>query len=373
MRNTTYSSASPRLQSLDILRGADLFLLGIFQPLFMAFARSSEVPFIKNATVHFTHVSWDGFALWDMVMPLFMFMAGTSMPFSMGKYTSPGAFYGKVFKRVLILFILGMLVQGNLLALHIDHWRFYSNTLQAIAVGYLISAILLRNLSVLWQVIATVGLMGIYTGLMIWGGDFSPEGNFAEKVDQLVLGRFRDGVYWDEAGWHFSSNYHYTWILSSLNFGATVMTGALAGQILKHKPGGLQKITSLLFWGALMLAGGLIMSFWMPIIKTIWNTSMVLFTSGISFLLMALFYYIIDYKRWSYGLEWLKIFGMNSIAAYLLFEVVHYPLNGFLDNFLFGFKQYTQEYYPLLLNMASCGVIFALLMSMYRNRIFLKV
>lgn len=373
MRNTSYSNSSPRLQSLDILRGADLFLLGIFQPLFMAFARSSEIPFVKNATVHFTHVSWEGFALWDMVMPLFMFMAGTSMPFSMSKYATPAAFYGKMTKRVLILFILGMLVQGNLLALHMDHWRFFSNTLQAIAVGYLIAALFLRNLPVLGQVIGTITLLGIYTGLMLWGGDFTPEGNFAEKIDKLVLGRFRDGVYWNESGWHFSDNYHYTWILSSINFGATVMTGALAGQILKNKPTGMSKITSLLFWGTLMLISGLFMSYLIPIIKTIWSTSMVLFTSGISFLLMALFYYIVDFKRWGYGLEWLKIFGMNSIAAYLLFEVVHHPLNRFLHNFLYGFEQYTGTYYPLLLNMASCGVIFALLMTMYQKRVFLKV
>ena len=370
MQNTP---SSPRLQSLDILRGADLFLLGIFQPLFMIFAGVSEIPFIKNATVHFTHVSWEGFALWDMVMPLFMFMAGTSMPFSMKKYPTSGAYYGKVFKRVLILFILGMLVQGNLLALHIDHWRFYSNTLQAIAVGYLISALLLRTFTLRWQIAATVLLMAVYSALLIGGGDFTPEGNFAEKIDRIVLGRFRDGVYWNETGWHFSPHYHYTWILSSLNFGVTVMTGAFAGQILIQKTSPVQKIQRLVLWGVLMLVSGLLMSIWMPIIKTIWNTSMVLFTSGISFLLMALFYYIIDYKQRSYGLEWLKIFGVNSIAAYLLFEVVHYPLNGFLDHFLYGFKQYLNDFYPLLLNMASCAVIFALLMSMYRNKIYLKI
>lgn len=374
MQNTLLRPTTARLQSLDILRGADLFLLGIFQPLFMAFARSSEIPFIKNATVHFTHVSWEGFALWDLVMPLFMFMAGTSMPFSMGKYTTSKAYYAKVFKRVFILFILGMLVQGNLLALHIDHWRFYSNTLQAIAVGYLISAVILRSLTIRWQIVATFLLLSLYSLLMIMGGDFTQEGNFAEKIDRLVLGQFRDGVYRDESGWHFSPHYHYTWIVSSINFGATVMTGALAGQILKRREwSGIRKVSNLLLWGTLMVVGGLGLSFWMPIIKTIWTTTMVLFTSGLSFILLAVFYYIVDYKQKSYGLEWLKIFGMNSIAAYLLFEVIHSPLNGFMNHFLYGFKQYTLQYYPLLLNMASCGVIFALLMVMYRKRLFLKV
>ena len=59
-----------------------------------------------------------------------------------------------------------------------------------------------------YQVLITLLLLVVYWIPMTFCGDYSPEGNFAEKIDQLVLGRFRDGVYWDEDGvWHFSSNY----------------------------------------------------------------------------------------------------------------------------------------------------------------------
>ena len=70
---------------------------------------------------------------------------------------------------------------------------------------------------------------------MTFLGDFTPAGNFAEQVDRWVLGRFRDGVFWNEDGtWSFSPYYNYTWIWSSLTFGVTVMLGAFAGKIMKE-------------------------------------------------------------------------------------------------------------------------------------------
>ena len=70
---------------------------------------------------------------------------------------------------------------------------------------------------------------------MTFLGDFTPAGNFAEQVDRWVLGRFRDGAFWNEDGtWSFSPYYNYTWIWSSLTFGVTVMLGAFAGKIMKE-------------------------------------------------------------------------------------------------------------------------------------------
>ena len=55
------------------------------------------------------------------------------------------------------------------------------------------------------------------------GGNFTPDLNLAEYIDRVVLGRFRDGATVTNSGINFGG-YHYTWILSSLNFGVTVMT-----------------------------------------------------------------------------------------------------------------------------------------------------
>ena len=102
--NTPLSPVSGRLASLDILRGFDLFLLVFFQPVF-------------------DHESWIGFRFWDLVMPLFLFMTGASMPFSFSKFkNAPNKWhiYRKIIKRFVLLFIFGMIVQGNLLGLNPD-------------------------------------------------------------------------------------------------------------------------------------------------------------------------------------------------------------------------------------------------------------
>lgn len=96
--------------------------------------------------------------------------------------------YIKVSERLLVLYILGMIVQGNLLGLDLTHLYLYSNTLQAIAVGYAISALLLLHCPIRWQIITTASLLVIYALPMILTGDITPEGNFAELVDRAVLG-----------------------------------------------------------------------------------------------------------------------------------------------------------------------------------------
>lgn len=361
-----------RIAALDVLRGADLFMLCIFQPLFLTFVSVTSIPWLQKTVPWFTHVDWEGFAFWDLIMPLFMFMAGTSMPFSMSKYRYPGEYYGKVFKRVLLLFIFGMLVQGNLLSLNPTEVRLYSNTLQAIATGYLISAIVIRYTKWIGQIIAVILLLALYSGLMMWGGDYTPEGNFAEKIDQLVLGPFRDGVYRNDTGWHFSPDYRYTWILSSLNFGATVLTGVLAGEILKRNGDMITKVKHLLLAGALLIGLGMVTGYSIPVIKKIWSSSMVLLSSGICYVLLGVFYYLVDFKRMYAGFDWLKVFGANSIATYLLFMLVRYPLNNFFHQFIFGLEQYTGAFYGLLLNGVSCAVLWFLLYRMYQRRIFLK-
>ena len=77
-----------RLESLDVLRGLDLFILVGFQSVFMYLARATgENSWLKAVfDTLFTHVEWEGFHLWDQVMPLFLFMAGTSIPYAMAKY-----------------------------------------------------------------------------------------------------------------------------------------------------------------------------------------------------------------------------------------------------------------------------------------------
>ncbi len=369
-----------RLASLDILRGFDLFCLVFFQPVFMAFGATVDTPWMRELMKPFEHVEWEGFAFWDIIMPLFLFMAGASMPFAFSKFVGYGQkkpVYKRLLKRVLLLWVFGMMCQGNLLGLNPERIYFYSNTLQAIAMGYLIAALLMMNFKLKGQIVVSMFLLLLYWALLTFvkigewgGGSFGPDNNLAEYLDRVVLGRFRDGVRVTEAGLDFG-NYRYTWILSSLNFGVTVMTGVFAGHILKASMSAVKKLRWLVVVGVAMVVVGQVWSLQMPIIKKIWSSSMTLYSSGICFLLMALFYYIIDYKKYIRRLNWLKIYGMNSIMAYMLYSILDF--SGLVNSVLYGFEQYLGNYYYAILQLGKVSVIFFILWLMHRHKIFLKV
>ncbi len=374
------SSASQRLESLDILRGFDIFMLVFFQPLFTRIVSSAHLPAPEWFMNQFNHVDWEGFAAWDLIMPLFLFMAGVAMPFSLSKYrNSPNKkpLYLRIVRRVIGLFILGAVVQGNLLALDASTLRLYSNTLQAIASGYLITAIILLNTGFKGQVITGGVLFAVYWAAFTFGGDFSPEGNVAEKIDQLVLGKFRDGVYWDESGWHFADWYRYTWIISSIGFGLTVLSGALAGEILRNKPKRGAPIPKnkraavLCITGVCLVLAAFLLNFQTPVIKKIWSASMVLLSSGFCFLLMSAFYYRIDCQGHSKGLNWLKIYGKNAIAAYVITNVINF--RGVVNSLFFGTRQFLGDNYDILLSFGNYLIIFGILFFLYKRKIFLRV
>ena len=372
----THSIPSNRLASLDILRGFDLFMLVFFQPVFVAFVRHwKDVPVFSSLLHQFEHVQWEGFSAWDLVMPLFLFMVGAAMPFSFEKYRAnpdKRAIYKKITKRFVILFILGAVVQGDLLSLDPMQIRIYTNTLQAIAVGYVISAMLLLHMSRKGQVIATLLLLAGYWALLTFLGDFTPDGNFAEAVDRAVLGRVRDGVtYAEDGSWSFSDNYRYTWVLTSMVFGVTTMMGAFAGQIMKNGKDKRKNSRLLFIIGVSLLLSAWLLSFQTPIIKKIWSASMTLWSGGLCFLLMALFYYVVDYKGRSKGLNWLKIYGMNSIVAYTLGMVVNF--RSAAHSLLWGLEKYTGDYYSAILTFANFLILFFILRLMYRWRIFVKI
>ena len=220
------------------------------------------------------------------------------MPISFAKYkdiSDRNAVYRKITRRFLLLFLLGMVVQGNLLGLDWEHIYLYNNTLQAIAVGYLIAALLLLHCTVRMQVLGTAILLLAYWLPMTFAGDLTPEGNFASRVDATILGRFRGDP-------------TYTWIWSSLTFGVTVMLGTFAGQIMKEGKNDRRKTVKRLFvTGLLLIAGGWLWGWQTPIIKRIWSCSRTLLSWGYCFLLMGFFYYWVDYRGHHRCLEWLKI------------------------------------------------------------------
>lgn len=379
MKNT--HSSSKRLESLDALRGFDLFFLVALGPLMHSLARTANVEWLNESMWVFSHVSWEGFSPWDLIMPLFLFMSGISMPFSLSRYKSISdkrPLLRRLAKRILLLWIFGMMCQGNLLALDPNTIYLYSNTLQAIATGYLITALLFLFTSRRTQIITAVVLLLVYWTAMLFitvdgygGGNYTPQGNLAEWIDNTVLGRFRDTAQVIDGKVVVADWYHYTWILSSLNFGVTVLTGLFAGYIAKDKIEEKKKLKLYFGTGITMVIAGWLWNFQMPVIKTIWTSSMVLVSSGYCFLLMGLFYYWIDYKGHRSGITWLKVYGMNSIVAYMLANVVNFRCIG--ESLFYGLEQYMGSYYSFLMTLWNIGAVYVIIWFMYKRGIFLKV
>ena len=379
MKNT--HSSSKRLESLDALRGFDLFFLVALGPLMHSLARTANVEWLNESMWVFSHVSWEGFSPWDLIMPLFLFMSGISMPFSLSRYKSISdkrPLLRRLAKRILLLWIFGMMCQGNLLALDPNTIYLSSNTLQAIATGYLITALLFLFTSRRTQIITAVVLLLVYWTAMQFitvdgygGGNYTPQGNLAEWIDNTVLGRFRDTAQVIDGKVVVADWYHYTWILSSLNFGVTVLTGLFAGYIAKDKIEEKKKLKLYFGTGITMVIAGWLWNFQMPVIKTIWTSSMVLVSSGYCFLLMGLFYYWIDYKGHRSGITWLKVYGMNSIVAYMLANVVNFRCIG--ESLFYGLEQYMGSYYSFLMTLWNIGAVYVIIWFMYKRGIFLKV
>lgn len=379
MKNT--HSSSKRLESLDALRGFDLFFLVALGPLMHSLARTANVEWLNESMWVFSHVSWEGFSPWDLIMPLFLFMSGISMPFSLSRYKSISdkrPLLRRLAKRILLLWIFGMMCQGNLLALDPNTIYLYSNTLQAIATGYLITALLFLFTSRRTQIITAVVLLLVYWTAMQFitvdgygGGNYTPQGNLAEWIDNTVLERFRDTAQVIDGKVVVADWYHYTWILSSLNFGVTVLTGLFAGYIAKDKIEEKKKLKLYFGTGITMVIAGWLWNFQMPVIKTIWTSSMVLVSSGYCFLLMGLFYYWIDYKGHRSGITWLKVYGMNSIVAYMLANVVNFRCIG--ESLFYGLEQYMGSYYSFLMTLWNIGAVYVIIWFMYKRGIFLKV
>lgn len=379
MKNT--HSSSKRLESLDALRGFDLFFLVALGPLMHSLARTANVEWLNESMWVFSHVSWEGFSPWDLIMPLFLFMSGISMPFSLSRYKSISdkrPLLRRLAKRILLLWIFGMMCQGNLLVLDPNTIYLYSNTLQAIATGYLITALLFLFTSRRTQIITAVVLLLVYWTAMQFitvdgygGGNYTPQGNLAEWIDNTVLGRFRDTAQVIDGKVVVADWYHYTWILSSLNFGVTVLTGLFAGYIAKDKIEEKKKLKLYFGTGITMVIAGWLWNFQMPVIKTIWTSSMVLVSSGYCFLLMGLFYYWIDYKGHRSGITWLKVYGMNSIVAYMLANVVNFRCIG--ESLFYGLEQYMGSYYSFLMTLWNIGAVYVIIWFMYKRGIFLKV
>jgi predicted acyltransferase len=360
--------ASQRLVSLDALRGFTMLWIMGGRELLLALVACIYPPLYDAVETQVTHPRWEGFVAWDMVMPMFLFMVGTSMPFAMAKRLEQGGplapTYWRIARRVAVLWLMGMMAQGTLLKYQIEGLELFSNTLQAIAVGYLVTSLALLHLSVRGQ----IGLFGLlvlaYWALLVFvpfgghaAGTLEQNVNFARYVDELILRSFR-------------RDHSYTWIVTSLGFSATVLLGTMAGRLLKLQWNPVQRIRALVGVGLVLLAAGWVWSYWLPLNRHLWTPSMILWAGGWSFLMVALFHAVIDvggYSRWAFPFV---VIGANALLAYVFDHVV----DRMLSDLLFGnlARQLPAEYGELVLALGEVGLVWLLLWYLYRNRTFLR-
>lgn len=310
-----------RLKSLDLMRGGVILFLTIIQPILLAWIAYSKTlgdPLPEWFCQSLTHVYWEGWQLWDLVMPTFIFMCGAAVPFALPKYlTKEGLptprFFIHLVWRVGTLWLLGMMIQGNLLTLQWEKFYFFSNTLQAIAVGYAMTAIVMLIPFRVVRFALPFVLMAIYGLLLADHGGYEPANNLAYEIEQALL---PDG----------QNELKYTWILTSLMFGAMSMFGAMCGELLKMESKWYWKTSILFGLGLLLLFGGWGLELWIPVIKSIYTVSFTCIAMGIAILVLAGLYLIVDGLKICYGFGFVTMFGQFALVAYVAHEFLFYQV-----------------------------------------------
>ncbi len=366
---STGVKSTDRIMSIDALRGFDMLCIILLDHFFRNLHRGLDTPVTGFLANQFTHPEWYGFHFYDIVMPLFLFVVGAVIPYSLSRIRKESQelrpVYIRLARRFVLLFILGWIVQGNLLDLNSETFAIFSNTLQAIAVGYVVSSLAYIHLSQTGRYILFAACLVLYALILtvpnvpgMGRSEILPDRSFAIYFDRLVMGGWDDGT-------------QYSWLLTGLGFAATTLSGLFAGEIIKSTMARPKVARTLLLCGIAGIVLGLVWGIWHPIVKKLWTSSFVLFSSGICFLLLAGFYWVIDvkgYKKWAFGL---KVIGMNAITAYVLSHVINFPR--IATEVVYGLEQYMPSLYPAITSLAGFGLLYALLWFMYRNNTFVRV
>ena len=303
-----------RLYSLDLLRGLDMMLLVAIGPFVRVINEVFTLPagFMRQ----FRH-GWECFTLWDIIMPLFIFMCGAAIPFALGRRLENGkaglGFWKHVLVRVAMLWALGMVVQGKLLSLNWHEMTPYSNTLQSIAAGYLVTACVMLIPNVKLRIAAPIVFAGLYTLLLMFGGDYSQFGNFAQKTDHAILAAIlpADNPYVLKPS-------HYTWFDTTLMFAAMTLCGYFATEILRGEGERKSKAVKLLVYGGALETVGWAVSPWIPVIKPIFTLSFTAQAMGWCVIALAVLYILTDILMLRKGLGVVILFGQCALTAYLV-------------------------------------------------------
>jgi predicted acyltransferase len=358
---------SNRLMSLDALRGFDMFWIIGGSTIFIALSKATGGS-LEAIIPQFEHVRWEGLHFFDLIWPLFMFIVGVSIPLSVEKRLAEGAskrtLYLHAIRRAVILFFLGMILQGGLLQWDLSKLHPCYSVLHGIAAGYIIAVIVVIELKPKYQGIVTAVFLLVYWAVIMLipvpgtgSGILSPDGNIATWFDQLVLGRF-----------HHGEN---TWFLTYPAFASSVLLGVMAGHLINQPVSENKKVIYLIIAGVGCTLLGLLWGLVFPIIKLLWTSSFVLIGGGFGFLMLSLFYWIIEVKgyfRWAF---FFRVIGMNSITVYFIAMLVNFKQIG--DIFVGNLLPRLGQWGDLVSETVALTIIWLLLYWMYRTKTFVRI
>ncbi len=374
-----------RLISLDVLRGFVMFWIMSGEHIIHALAKAAPIPVFVWMSSQMHHTDWDGITFYDMIFPVFLFVAGVSMPYSFDKKIKLAGvteaselpskekkkIYLSMLKRTCILVFLGFVVNGLLRFDGYEQTRFAS-VLGRIGIAWFFAGLIYLNFDLKKQIIWFAAiLIGYYLAMKLipvpgfGAGNLTAEGSLEGYIDRLFLpGRLHSKVY-DPEG-----------IFSTIPAVSTALLGVFLGTFLKSEHAYYtikNKIVIMTGSAIVLIIIGLLWDFDFPINKHLWTSSFVCFVGGFSILFFLFFYILIDvlgFKKWAFPL---LLIGSNSILIYMASEgMVNFKHTA---DYVFGglIKFGSLVWQPVFATMSVTFVQLILLYFLYKKKWFLKI
>ena len=332
-----------RLVALDALRGFDMFWILGADSFVYALHETSRNPVTKFLATQLDHAEWDGFHFYDLIFPLFVFIMGVSTVFSLTRIIEREGRLAAV-KRVLVrgvlLFTVALIYSGGFT----NPWpdMRLMGVLNRIALCYTFGGLLFIFLN--WRAMIAVAvalLLGYwallekipfpdvrpagYTGVITKEAGFKDISQLNMASTNLLRGSYVQGVnltdYLDQKylpGRKYDGTYDPEGYLSTLPAFVTGLLGIFTGLFLRRQSvSDGRKAAWLLAAGAASAIIGWIWGLEMPVIKKIWTSSYVLVAGGYSAMLLGVFYWIVEIKKWQLWCRPFIWIGMNPITLYL--------------------------------------------------------
>ena len=332
-----------RSTSLDALRGFDMFWILGADSFVYALHETSDNPVTKTLATQLDHAEWQGFHFYDLIFPLFVFIMGVSTVFSLEKIIARegrAAAVKRVLKRGVLLFAVALIYSGGFT----NPWpdMRLMGVLNRIALCYTFGGLLFIFCN--WRVLIAVAvalLLGYwallervpfpdvrpagYTGVITKEAGFKKMSDVNMASTNLLRGSYIQGVnltdYLDQKylpGRKYDGTYDPEGFLSTLPAFVTGLLGIFTGVFLRNKSvPDAKKVVYLLGAGAASAAVGWLWGMEIPVIKKLWTSSYVLVAGGYSAMLLGVFYWVVDVRKWQ---KWCQPFiwiGMNPITLYL--------------------------------------------------------